>query len=400
MSATDLDAIVEDYFKRLDAALSPLPRARREELKAEITEHLNEARSTNPNETEVGLRELLDRVGPPEDIAAAALADEHPRRRRKTMIWLVSAVALVAAAVALTVVLVQDRHSTRPLPKVAPAGTITRRGDNTAFQVIGLVRIPIDHTGRYSWTGPALTIPAGAVQPTGVPEHFAGGWRVEGNATLQRGIQVLPVSDLRHTRRSAFRVTFNVTSFSGKPTVVVLGANISTSGKAASPQPNTATCGGVTFPIQTVTAPACASFGKPVELGWVRVTLGNLRAVTVGSPGQLGRDYFCGKLTLMNTAGQSHDYGDRYWSTASISSHGDRITRNAAHAVLPDALRFGTLTPGGRASGSVCFAGTANDFPGHLVVTWLAPDTGPVKSAAWVGVVPTRPSRSDRAGRP
>ena len=286
MSATDVDAIVEDYFKRLDTALSSLPRARREELTAEITEHLNEARATDPDETEVGLRKLLDRIGQPEDIAAEALADQHPRRRRKTMMWSKSALALVVAAAVVGIAI--GRHDSKTTPNAA--------------------------------TSPPTTT-----------------------------------------------------------------------------TPTAARCAGVMFPIQTVSAPACATFGKPVTLGGIEVTLGKLRAVTIGSPGQLGRNYFCGNLTFMNTSSQSQSYGGNLeWSTASISPQGVREVGNAAHAVLSDAVGTGKLTPGSRVAGSVCFAGTAKDYPGHLVVTWLAPNTAPLMSAAWIGVVSTRTSRSDR----
>jgi hypothetical protein len=156
----------------------------------------------------------------------------------------------------------------------------------------------------------------------------------------------------------------------------------------ASP-PTRARCDGVTFPIQTVTVPTCASFGRPVTLGWVRVTLGTLRSIVVGSPGQLGRNYFCAQLRFTNRSRRSQRYDDRHWSTVSVSSRGVRGIGNAAHPVSRDALRSGRLAPGGRASGSVCFAGTAKSLPGHLVITWMAPNTAPVRSAAWIGKAPS-----------
>jgi hypothetical protein len=70
--ASTADKLVADYLKRLDAELRDLPRARRRELHQEISEHIAEARADLEKEDESGVRELLDRLGEPEDIAAEA----------------------------------------------------------------------------------------------------------------------------------------------------------------------------------------------------------------------------------------------------------------------------------------------------------------------------------------
>jgi len=84
MTSEALNAIVDEYFHRLDVGLSRLSPSRRGELIDEIAEHVREARAGLTDETEVSLRDLLDRVGRPEDIAAAARADDthgHTDRR-------------------------------------------------------------------------------------------------------------------------------------------------------------------------------------------------------------------------------------------------------------------------------------------------------------------------------
>jgi hypothetical protein len=64
------DRIVDDYLRRLNAALKDLPKDRREELVEEIREHIEVGRAELGSETEAELRSLLDRIGDPSDIAA------------------------------------------------------------------------------------------------------------------------------------------------------------------------------------------------------------------------------------------------------------------------------------------------------------------------------------------
>jgi Domain of unknown function (DUF4190) len=71
------DALVEDYLRRLDAAASTLPPDRRAELVSEIREHLQEGLRQSETNDEVSVRNLLERIGPPEEIVAEA-ADPLP----------------------------------------------------------------------------------------------------------------------------------------------------------------------------------------------------------------------------------------------------------------------------------------------------------------------------------
>jgi hypothetical protein len=71
--------LVSDYLDRLSAAASSLPPTRREELVAEVREHIDEATQAERaagNGGEAGVRNVLDRLGPPEDIAREALEQE------------------------------------------------------------------------------------------------------------------------------------------------------------------------------------------------------------------------------------------------------------------------------------------------------------------------------------
>lgn len=108
MTRTENDDIVDEYLQRLDTALGPLPAPRRQQLVTEITEHLDEARSEIPIETEAAVRELLDRVGQPEEIAAEALADQPGRdrsSRRGLVLGLVGLAVLLAVGLTLGLVL-------------------------------------------------------------------------------------------------------------------------------------------------------------------------------------------------------------------------------------------------------------------------------------------------------
>lgn len=152
VNKTKIDLIVDEYLSRLDSALDQLPSSRREQLIEEITEHLHEARAALPSETESAVRELLDRVGRPEDIAAAALADHSGRSRRRLNRRLALAImgfALpFAVAIALLVLLsgggrvgtitTSTTTVTNPLTATTPPGpTATNPATITVPQVIG-----------------------------------------------------------------------------------------------------------------------------------------------------------------------------------------------------------------------------------------------------------------------
>ncbi len=67
------DPLVDDYLRRLDAAASALPAHQRTELVSEIRDHLQEALRRAPEGDQAAVRDALERLGPPEEIAAAAV---------------------------------------------------------------------------------------------------------------------------------------------------------------------------------------------------------------------------------------------------------------------------------------------------------------------------------------
>lgn len=89
------DRLVDEYLQRLDAELAGLPRGRRHELVAEIAAHISEARAALPREGEAEIRTLLDQIGDPADIAAAAGEGTPVRSRRAGVVEILALIGLL-----------------------------------------------------------------------------------------------------------------------------------------------------------------------------------------------------------------------------------------------------------------------------------------------------------------
>jgi hypothetical protein len=72
MTAAHASQIIDGYLRRLDAEMSNLPPGRRKELHGQIAEHIDQARSELAEETDADLLTILDRLGEPDEIVAAA----------------------------------------------------------------------------------------------------------------------------------------------------------------------------------------------------------------------------------------------------------------------------------------------------------------------------------------
>jgi uncharacterized membrane protein len=70
--STTPDKLVERYLKHLEVELDDLPRDRRREIVDEIAGHIAEARAALEYETEADVRNVLEGLGDPADIAADA----------------------------------------------------------------------------------------------------------------------------------------------------------------------------------------------------------------------------------------------------------------------------------------------------------------------------------------
>jgi HAAS len=72
MTTVQTDRLVDDYLSRLEEAAAHLQRSRRAELIAEIREHIEAALREEEAAGEVAVRNVLERLGPPEEIVEAA----------------------------------------------------------------------------------------------------------------------------------------------------------------------------------------------------------------------------------------------------------------------------------------------------------------------------------------
>jgi HAAS len=76
MTNSTADRLVDDYLTRLAGASQALPPDRRTELLAEIRGHIAAALGGGTDADEAGVRTMLDRLGDPADIVAAAVEDD------------------------------------------------------------------------------------------------------------------------------------------------------------------------------------------------------------------------------------------------------------------------------------------------------------------------------------
>lgn len=70
------DAVIEQYLSPLDRAAAELPADSRQDLVDGIREHIADARAAGAAADEAAVRTLLDRLGAPEEIVAAAREDD------------------------------------------------------------------------------------------------------------------------------------------------------------------------------------------------------------------------------------------------------------------------------------------------------------------------------------
>lgn len=110
--STSADRLIDDYLDRLERELAEFPAARRRELVQEISEHIAEARAGLEPENEAQIRNVLDRLGDPADIAVEARGsvEEQPTaaapapERRSGALEVVALVLILLGGVVVPVI--------------------------------------------------------------------------------------------------------------------------------------------------------------------------------------------------------------------------------------------------------------------------------------------------------
>lgn len=152
----------------------------------------------------------------------------------------VATAALVVAVTALVVAL--TRNPSHPSIAAARATTTTVTSASASIprvgtlsvdatgrptlQISGYVRIPITHTGSYTWTSRLITAPSSVLSVGGNPDAGGDGYRVVGTAVV-RNYRSTWVGDFPKGHLIGLRVTFQVVSYRGKPFVELTGGTIS-----------------------------------------------------------------------------------------------------------------------------------------------------------------------------
>lgn len=92
---TTTDRLIGDYLRRLEHAASHMPKDRRAELVEEIRGHIDTATREGPTTGEAAVRNVLDRLGPPEDIVEAAQPPTPPADQRAGRLEIAALLALI-----------------------------------------------------------------------------------------------------------------------------------------------------------------------------------------------------------------------------------------------------------------------------------------------------------------
>jgi hypothetical protein len=117
MTTMEAHRLVDDYLSRLEEAASHLQRSRRTELIAEIGEHIEAALREEEAAGEVAVRNVLERLGPPEEIVEAAepppAAEQAPPGRLEVAAMVTLVVPFIGWLFGIAMVLISRAWSNR-----------------------------------------------------------------------------------------------------------------------------------------------------------------------------------------------------------------------------------------------------------------------------------------------
>jgi hypothetical protein len=184
MNSYKLDAIVTEYFRNLEKALRALPAPESHQLISDIRSHVAEARAGLNEQTELAVREILERVGLPDEIAAEAIGGEAPQMRanlqrryslpsRKSVVRVgVPVAVLVLLALILAIVLPSSSPAVKLVASSATGATYLVPASNYSVLVtttkpcyVDIKAVPSEAGFTYSGVVKA------SAHPSSFPEH-------------------------------------------------------------------------------------------------------------------------------------------------------------------------------------------------------------------------------------
>jgi uncharacterized membrane protein len=137
---------VGEYLRRLQRSMGDLPAERRDEILAEIEEHISEDLAERPAATDADVRNVLERVGDPGDIAAEARErfGIKPARRSWTdpaavILLLIGGFTIIGWFVGVVLLWISDAWNTRD--KII--GTLVVPGGLAGALGVGLASVAV-----------------------------------------------------------------------------------------------------------------------------------------------------------------------------------------------------------------------------------------------------------------
>jgi hypothetical protein len=160
MDTMETDRLVDDYLRRLEHAAAHMQRARRTELIAEIRGHIETALREEHAAGEAAVRNVLDRLGPPEEIVEAA--EPPPDDRRVGKLEVIALIALIVPFIGWLIGTI-----------LAFASRVWSRRDKVIGAMLLLVPVVLLGLG-YTAAGPSgsdESTPPGEIRPVGEKEE-------------------------------------------------------------------------------------------------------------------------------------------------------------------------------------------------------------------------------------
>jgi uncharacterized membrane protein len=218
MTSPHADQLTNEYLARLEAALAPVPPARREELLSEVRAHIAEARSALANETDSDVMNILERLGDPAEMAAAETErlESVPPVRNPSRALEVAAIALLLLFWPVGVVLLWLSSAWTTRDKLI--GTLVPPGGYVGTALVGAFLF----WGAISPTCSTITDDAGRVLSSTCP---SGGVQATFDIVSLLFAVLYLIGPILSAAYLAFRLRKNgAPSASGLPATPVVGA--------------------------------------------------------------------------------------------------------------------------------------------------------------------------------